>query len=304
MPKELTHWLIADQVLAGLDNNSRLRGIIAAQLATYRCGAVLPDTLLHLFRGPWAAEALELAHSFHDSAGNSFAPLIRAEAGFPDGLPAPLLACLLGVITHIVTDICFHPYVFALTGAAGIGRHYRIETDIDCYFLSTGLAPTARTLSSLVSPENRKTLVSVCALLFDPQGRLPRPALEQALALQCRFQAMYDQTFWKLVVRLLAGVIGSPFREKRHLFYPMSHSHAAKRITGRDQGWRHPVSGELQQSTPHGLAREAVDRCISLFTLIEERGTLSAALDSSPGENLLTGLHGICRSSMDSCTKS
>jgi hypothetical protein len=300
MPKELTHWLLADQSAAGLGENSRLRKVIEAHRATYLGGAVLPDTLLHLFRSPHAVEALALAHTFHDTADNSFAPLILAESSFPDGVPPALLACLLGVITHIVTDIVFHPYVYALTGAAGIGRHYQIETGIDVHFLQTGVKPAVRHVSGLINPDTRDTLVSTSALLFDPTGTLPRPVLEQALSLHCRLQSMYDKAFWKLAVRLLAIAKGSPFREQRHLFYPLSRSHTVGGIATNPQRWRHPVSGELHTSTLEELASKAVQRIISLFTLIEAGGSLAVALTNSPGENLLTGLHGVCRNAMDS----
>lgn len=302
MPKELTHWLLADRVLAGLDNDSPLREIIVAHRAAYLGGAVLPDTLLHLVRGSDATAALALAHSFHDTAGNSFAPLILAEERFPEGLPPALLACLLGVITHVHADIIFHPFVFALTGAATIGRHYQIETDIDVHFLNAGAIPAVRRVADLMSPETVETLVSTSALLFDPNDTLPRATLERALASHCRFQSMYDNTFWKLAGKLLAIAIGSPLREQRHLFYPLSQSTTVSPFDDNSREWLHPVTAELQRSTLAELASSAVSRTTALFTLIESQGSLTEALRDRPGENLLTGLHGIGRSAMNSST--
>jgi hypothetical protein len=51
MPKELTHWILADRALAGLSDGSRLRGLIQEHHDCYLGGAVLPDTLLHHVRG-------------------------------------------------------------------------------------------------------------------------------------------------------------------------------------------------------------------------------------------------------------
>lgn len=304
MPKELTHWFLAERACAGLDTDSRLRRVIEAHRTIYLGGAVLPDTLQHLFRGSHAASAQALARSFHDAGGNSFAPLILAEQGFPQGLPPALLACLLGVITHIQADIILHPFVYAMSETTEIGRHYRIETEIDGYYLRNGMLPAFRHLADLVSPDTHETLVNTCALLFDPCGTLPRPALEQSLSLHCRFQAMYDHTFWKVVVRILAGILGTPYREQRHLFYPLSHSSAVGCIDDSTRGWRHPVTRELQHSTLEDLANEAVRRSIALFTRIEDEGSLAAALDSRPGENLLTGLHGVQCSVMDNSISS
>src|ERR1039457_4149630 len=150
MPKELTHWILAERALAGLSNDSRLRELIRIHHDSYLGGAVLPDTLMHLCRGPHASTALDLATCFHDTTGNSFAPLIRAEQRFPDGLPPATLACLLGVITHMQADIVFHPFVYALAGTAGIGRHYRIETEMDVHFLQSGAIPPVRHLADLM----------------------------------------------------------------------------------------------------------------------------------------------------------
>jgi len=295
MPKELTHWLIADRALNSLPPGSRLRNIIAAQLPAFRAGAVLPDTLLHLFRGPGAAAARSLAHEFHDASGNSFAPLIRAEAAFPDGLPPTMLACLLGVITHIETDIVFHPFVFALTGAAGIGRHYRIETDIDCCFLRNGTIAAITKLADVITPETRDTIISACAMIFDPGGSLPRAVLEQALALHCRVQAMYDKSFWKLAVRALAAIKAAPYRDRQHLFYPLLLSAGVGFIAERVVEWKHPATGEPQRGSLAGLADQAVQRTTGLFARIEETGSLATVLDDRPAENMLTGLYGITR---------
>jgi len=294
MPKELTHWIIADRALAGLRPDSRLGEIILSHRAVYLGGAVLPDTLLHLFRGPHAAAALALAHAFHNTSGNSFEPLIRTEERYPDGLPPPLLACLLGVITHIAVDIVFHPFVFARAGKAGIRQHYRIETDIDVCLLRTGAIPPVRYVADLLSPDTRDTLISACTLLFDPDSTLPRPVLEKALALHGRFQAMYDSAFWKLAVRVLAIIKGSSFRDQRHLFYPLTDASACC-IGADSEQWRHPVSGEERNTSLEQLADDAVRRIAALFEQIETAGSLASVLRNQPGENLLTGMHTACQ---------
>ncbi|MBK5275250.1 MAG: zinc dependent phospholipase C family protein [Desulfuromonadales bacterium] len=299
MPKELTHWILADRALAGLSNDSRLRELIRNNHESYLGGAVLPDTLLHLQRGHHAATALTLAREFHDTSGNSFAPLIRAEQHFPDGLPPATLACLLGVITHILADIVFHPFVYGLTGTAGIGRHFRLETDMDVHFLREGAMPSVRLAADLMATANRPVLLDTCALLFDPDGRLPRQELERALKLHCRFQAMYDRTFWKLAVRFAALLAGAPFNDQRHLFYPLA-GLREDRFAEEAIEWRHPVSGESRRTSLEQLADEAVQRITALFEQIEAAGSLAVVLGDNPGENLLTGMHITCLSAVGS----
>lgn len=297
MPKELTHWILAERALAGLKSDSRLRRIILDHHDCYLGGAVLPDTLLHLFRGPYAATARDLAARFHDTPGNCFSPLISAEQRFPDGLPPDVLACMLGVISHMLSDIVFHPFVYSQAGPDAMGLHYRIETEMDVYFLKAGAIAPANHVADLLTPSSRPALTETCALVFDPDGRLPRQALEHALDLHCRFQRMYDSTFWKLLIRFVALLAGKPFSDQRHLFYPLSKDGTS--LFGNDTAkWRHPVTGELNRTPLKELADAAVRRTTTLFERIETAGALSEALSRDPGENLLTGIHGACLKEM------
>lgn len=293
MPKELTHWILAERALDGLGSEGRLRGTIQSHRNLYLAGAVLPDTLLHLFRGPHAPTALALAHRFHDSSGNSHSPLIRAESLFPGGLPPGLMACLLGVVSHMQADSVFHPFVYALSGDGGIGRHYRLETAIDVRFLRRGAHPPARRMAELVTPATWEILVDACGLLFDPDGLLPRRVHGRALELHCRFQGMYDRAFCKLAVMLLTGLPGSPLRERRWLFYPLGAAAGGVLAELETGEWRHPVSGELINATPDDLAEETVRRTVAAFERIEAQGSLAAALSDPPGVNLLTGMFGV-----------
>ena len=303
MPKEITHWILAERALERLPEGSRLAAIIARHREAYLGGAVLPDTLAHIFQGPYHPTARVLSQRFHDAPGNSYQPLINAELLFPDGMPPALFACFLGVVSHMEADIALHPYVFAATGDAGIGEHYRLETAIDVSFLQRGCAPKQRRLDRLLGAPAREVLVSAAGLLFDPEGELPRQALEQSLRLHCRFQSMYDRAFWKLAVRLLAKVCGSPFREQRHLFYPLRGASKRGSSTrglleaGGEVGWHHPETGELNSASLDDMADQAVERTVALFLRIESAGTLAAALATQPGENLLTGLSGVVKES-------
>ncbi|HJV66794.1 MAG TPA: zinc dependent phospholipase C family protein [Geomonas sp.] len=295
MPKEITHWLLAERALEALPEGSRLRRLITGHKSAYLGGAVLPDTLAHIFRGPFHPAARELGQRFHDPHGNSYAPLIGAERSYPNGLPPELFSCLLGVISHVEADIALHPYVYAATGQAGIGEHYRIETAIDVHFLRTAAPGTQRRLDRLLCPATRKVMASAAAQLFDPEGTLPSAAHERAVELHCRFQAMYDRLLWKIAVRLLARIMGSPYREQRHLFYPLRGRWGAGKLPAAAGSWRHPENGESKKTGIDELAREAVERMVRVFGRIEKAGNLAAALASPPGANLLTGLHGVTK---------
>lgn len=293
MPKEITHWILAERTLEALPSGSSLRETVARHREAYLGGAVLPDTLAHIFKGAHHPMARRLSQRFHDPDGNSYAPLIAAEARFPEGMPPALFSCFLGVVSHMEADIALHPYVYGTAASDCIGEHYRIETEIDVDFLSRGSAPSQRRLDTLLGASTREVLASAAGLLFDPEGELPREALEHSVALHCRFQSMYDRFFWKMAVRLLARVCGSPFREQRHLFYPVRRRKKGGLKAGRETGWRHPESGEWMTLSLEDLARQAVRRTVEVFGRIEKAGSFAAALADPPGANLLTGLPGV-----------
>ena len=292
MPKELTHWLLAEEAMLSLGGESHLAATLREHHELYLAGAVLPDTLLHLFQGPHASIALALADSFHDAVGDSHAPLLRVEEQFPQGIPMPILACLLGVISHMQADIAFHPFVYAVTGADGISGHYRLETRIDLYLMQAGRIPPVRHLADLVTPQGRKNLLEVCSLLFDPEGELPADALSQALELHIRYQAMYGNLFWQLAATLRGWLPVPRFRRQKQLFYPLNLFGNKYEIENEGR-WCCPVSGEQRNVTLAGLADNAVQRTLELFRLVEQHGSLKTALKGNPGENLLTGLHSI-----------
>jgi len=296
MPKEFTHWMLAERTLAGLDVNSRLHELLRTHHALYLTGAVLPDTLLHIFYGPHSPAALRLAQQFHDTSGNSFAPLIRYEQADRDELTPPRLACVLGVISHMLADIVFHPFVYYHGGGQDMGRHYRTETAIDLYFIRQGAIPPLQHLKSLLNREKTGETVAVCARIFDPDHLLPIQSHEQGLALHSRIQGMYCSGFWNRVARLLALLPVPLFKQAQHLFYRVV-------AAGDDalffaDAWRHPVSGDPRSQSLDELAETAVERTLTLFRRIEESGSLAAALTEMPGENLLTGLHGVTQSAM------
>ncbi len=299
MPKELTHWIIAERACKELSSDSRLYGVIAQNKKEYLAGAVLPDTLLHLFCGQDAKLALSAAGRFHNTDGNSYDPLIRAESKYGQLLSDPMLSCLLGVISHMQADMVFHPYIFALTGTDDIGRHYQLETNIDMYLTSKCLQPPVNRLYDLVTAETEQTIVSTAEILFSTASELPIAAISKALKLHCRFQSMYSKTFWKLVVNLLGAFLGNPYNQHRHLFYPIElfgkqdFNHMAEAVE-----WEHPVTGEARKSKIDDLVEDAVKRTVEMFRQIEVEKTLVAALVDPPGCNLLTGMYAVNSSKM------
>lgn len=296
MPKELTHWIIAERALERLSPACPLGTSLRSHRQLYLAGAVLPDTLLHLVHGPGSRQALDLAHRFHDPGGNSYLPLIRARELHGPLLPPPLLACFMGVLCHMQADIVFHPFVYAHSGTVNLAAHYRLETAIDMSFLTKGIVPPVKRLDMLIDPAARETLITACVLLFDPEGTLSRGDIETAVKLHCRFQARYGNLFWKMAARLLGRLNIGRIGQRQHLFYPLISGTADMKLP--EGTWRHPINGELREESVDDLAETAVRRTVDFFAKVSEEGF--DALLAPDGENLLTGQSGVQRICMKS----
>lgn len=296
MPKERTHWWLAAAALQRLPQHLALKKLLETEQQALLIGAVLPDTLLHLIRGPWSATALQLAHDFHEPQEHSYAPLLRfatrfllAASGSETAQPARhngIAACLLGIAAHMETDIVFHPYIGALAGD-DLCRHYHVETELDLRLLHEGRQLPVRRLRDLLDQQHFEVAAHVLRRVFDSQEKLPPEVARQALQLHSRIQAMYDTPAWQLLASGLALLPIPGLRCRQHLFYPL-HNRPSDRPAWPEH-WLHPATGQQQHASPDELAEEAITRIADLLCRVDELG-LEAAFRQQPGENLVTGV--------------
>lgn len=286
MPKEILHWWLASAAQQRLPLDRATRQLLEEQQAAYLVGAVLPDTLLHLQGDGQHALARHLADRFHDSQTHCYAPLLSFAAKNPPLTPAQQ-ACLLGIACHIETDIVFHPFVYALSGN-DLGRHYRVETDLDLWLLHSNRRPPELELRELMTEETVDAAATVLAGVFDPQTLLPAAIIADALRRHAVIQARYGSIPWQLLARLLGLLPGTPFHRWQHLFYPVFNWRQGRPVQWPAR-WNHPTNGNERGDTPQGLLIEALSRITDLLRAVDEHG-LATALRKQPGENLLTGL--------------
>lgn len=308
MPKELTHWWLADRSVCRLSAESPVRRLLEQQRSAWLIGAVLPDTLLHLIRGKHSSAALRLADRFHDSAaGSSYTPLITflEKQGQGSGVkdqekvpesgraPCPLpltpavTACLLGVASHMEADIVIHPFVYAAAGD-DMGRHYRVETDLDLWFLHRGAIPPVRRLKALLRDTAAvEAALEVAAGVFDPSRELSRAAFADALQLHGLIQSWYGSLPWQLAAMLLAQLPVAGLRSRHGLFYPVRWRRGT--AVAWPESWLDRATGKRRDESPEQLAERATERIAALLAEVDRQGIL-AAMQKQPGENLLSGL--------------
>lgn len=287
MPKELVHWWIAAEAARRLPSESACFRLISEHMPYYLTGAVLPDTLLHLISGKSSYTALDLADAFHNTKLHSYGPLVDFLENTATAAEAPgLTACLLGVATHMEADIVFHPFVYSLAGE-DIGKHYRVETDLDLWLLKQGKTPPNFSLKQLATKETKAAAAKLIRKLFDPEQRLSSSDIDSAVKKHAVFQAMYGNPFWQGLAILLGMIPKTRFSSWQQLFYPFFWRRG--KAVSWPSDWTHPSTGTTVPLDLDQLLENAVSRTLQLLQNVDRFGIVQA-LKKQPGENLLTGL--------------
>jgi len=112
LPKEITHWIIADLIREQMED-CPLKACLSENIHMYHIGAVALDTPYYL-TGSHQAFFQALASRLHGIKGeNTYDPLYMLFKSFPGSVPRPVFAFLCGVITHIMIDSSFH-YIISI----------------------------------------------------------------------------------------------------------------------------------------------------------------------------------------------
>jgi hypothetical protein len=145
MPKEITHWLIASQAADEL-KRSVFGDLISAYPFCLKLGAVFHDALFYNRNGSQTKHFLSLAGEFHGARSEDTYKLVRDiyQSAQKSKNREPVLAFMVGVISHIQADSSFHPLIYFVSGdydhpdpvkrAKAAGSHRRFESLMDLYF--------------------------------------------------------------------------------------------------------------------------------------------------------------------------
>lgn len=298
MPKEMTHWLIAEKALNRLSPASSPGNILCSYRNLYHVGAVLPDTPAHLLTGKNRDLVKELDREFHDPQESSFEPAARFLYRHGNSITPQHMALLAGTLTHLIADSVFHPLVYYFCGADDMKKHYRLETYIDLYFMKL-YSRNFRSLKKILRSEeaDTKTVSHFMNLYFDSESRLKPGVYKKTLRLHALIQSAWLKPSLLKTGKGLSFIPGIKIDDKLELFYPSAHK---GEILEGIIPYRNPVTGEEKKNSIASLADEAVSRIVTVFETLSSEKTgmeMAASLRSIEGPNPLTGLPG--RTSVD-----
>jgi len=305
MPKEYTHWVLAEKAYRNL-SDSRLKALLARNKNLYNLGAVVPDTPFYYMIGRRSIDFLSAGWRLHGHNGEdtfSFLPVVSRF--FDVKNDDSVWAFLLGVMTHIVADGVFHPFIYYFSGNPlnhnpGVSRgaafrHRMMETYLDRHYMrETAFAHSGKLALILkgnaITQEN---FIRLLSCLFFPFSDYPPKEIKSALRKHKFIQSQFYKRIYRNVLKATRIVPFFRLDEFSALFYPRIKGSGIPFFRGPIK-YVHPVTGDKYQETLHDMESRVAGKCLRAF-LIAERWRREGSPDSLnadlKGPSAYTGLY-------------
>lgn len=308
MPKEYAHWTLAEKAFLAIEN-PELKSLITENKGLFELGAVAPDMPFYTFLGKRGREFLSAGWSFHGHYGKNTLTFLSDLNRFYDLQNVgqgnrPIWAFILGVITHIIADSQFHPFVYYFSGSRlhpdqnvsqkSTSRHRMIETYLDLHYMQTFLLSHSGKLTALL--ENiyfeRKELVTLLSCLFFSRPDYPPQKIKQSI---WRHKAIQSRFFSSQYIIILSALNKLPLIDLDDiitLFYPRQRD---VKIPFFHKNFRycHPVTGEMFEESILDLENRVIKMCQGIYLDLEGWRTgksVDFRIDSLQGPSAYTGL--------------
>jgi hypothetical protein len=317
MPKEITHWWLASEVLAELTaawgsnsapdgscrkNSPALARLLKQNRNLFLLGSVGPDFLFYYLSGPETEKFRAAAMALHGSDGGDTLTILSETAEEYGGSPPEtVLAFLFGYVCHVVADSVFHPLVLYFVGKGDERAQYNhklFESVLDLYvrdILKPQDVPLRITQLTGGMEMARQAFLKLLGFVCFGGGEYNAEALKICLKKYERTQP----AFWNPLARTGARCLGILSPKLRHYvpaFYQKKYFALAP-VFERTFRYRHPVTGEEYEHNIGNLRDEVVRQSAGIAEVFEKILTNASEdpvgdLEKIHGPNLETGLHG------------
>lgn len=298
MPRELVHWkvlsLATDQLPSGV-----LRSSLVEHSAASQIGAMAPDAPYYFRLGGTPFEAI--AEKIHGAHGeDTFDPIRTMFQTLSDKSHSGEIAFIAGFLSHLVTDIYFHPMVYALSGNYyDIVPEQRKRARADHRLLETYLDEAIRQQhpgaanSSMLDLRRQLPTTTFRAIERLLESALPSSKSCWATALRHMhiLQHIFVTRSYSRIAHAINAVCSGKFVDKVVLFRPLSPVPPA--LTSAID-FHDPVTNETRQVSVESLTNAAATRLLELFVVIQNQLEAGApnVLEGVQGESLNTGTLG------------
>lgn len=309
MPKEYAHWTLAEKVYIAIEDPV-LRSIIAENKSLYELGAVAPDIPFYTFLGERGREFLLAGWNLHGLEGKSTFNFISDLNRFydlqnDDNRNNPILAFMLGTVTHIIADSQFHPFIYFFSGSRifpdrivsqkATFRHRVIETHLDLHYMQMSNLSHGGKLAAVLDKiklEKSELLILLSCLFFSRRD-YPHRAIKMSI---WRNKTIQSKFFKSPYMNFLNAVNKLPFidlDDVTALFYPKQRDMPIP-FFHRPFRYLHPVTGEMFEQSIHDLEHHVVNECRGIFSYLErwrKGNSPGFQIEGLKGPSAFTGLH-------------
>jgi len=303
MPKELTHWAIAEKTYRSICAESKIKEVIKKYKNLYLAGAVINDTPPHLFYGKFKKQAFYLGRYTHDHIENSFEPVISVFDSFYGDNFEPALALMLGVITHMHIDSVFHPLISYYSGIEEHERHYKIETYLDlCYKGNRDLIPYELLGKLVKNIEIEKGyFIDILSHFFGKNSVADKKLINKSIFMHSLIQEKVGSRFFRILIKTLRKSKVLNVRDYEAALYPRKNPDRREVFKGV-YNYTHPVTGDRFDHSIAELEKMSINQSLALFSLVEKnlhcKNSLITEFSKLKGANLSTGVYGVKESQM------
>jgi hypothetical protein len=279
MPKEITHWTIAEESRNQLEQMDDLKRIIDNHIHLYYIGAVVLDTPFYCLWGSKKQELLKAAQHIHNHAGNGLLPVQRLLDHQGMQLPEATWALILGMITHVWADAIFHPLINYFSGdkknpqnrKKAKYRHHYLETMLDLHFIDQ--VELINHLHFKISYANKEldeaAFLRALMIVFWNGPTIQDKILKKALSFHSAVQKSFTKKWPLRILQFLNWIPGVSLLPSIALFYP--------RITpihlpffNQSLSFRHPFSGEEIETSIARLKAGCITNIQATFKLVNK----------------------------------
>lgn len=278
MPKEWTHWTIAEETYNTLPEGT-LKTAISHYPKLFFLGALLPDIPYYSVLMPEQNNFFELASRLHGQKGSNPYDFFQSYLAQTHMTEADW-ALLSGAASHVHGDASFHPLVYYYCGyekqSGGVAdqRHHKFEMLLDRIMLGYQKPKFGLTFQNLIKKTGitHKELVNKLLVFFQfSQTARNQRLLRQLLRRESFLQKLISSPLVGKALNLPSKLGLHIFTSFRGLFYnslsPLSWDFSTQFI------YKHPVTGEDRKESLEEILNRAVEN--TKFFLEEMQETAS-----------------------------
>ncbi|MGE5404682.1 MAG: zinc dependent phospholipase C family protein [Candidatus Saccharibacteria bacterium] len=293
MPKEITHWIIAEKTYLALER-SPLKDLINKNKALYYFGVISFDTGFYA-GGGCKKELILTAENLHYSLEQgSFAALARISEWIKKSGDKRGWAFLCGCLSHVMADSAFHPLVYYLTGdphdpdpelkkTANV-EHRKLESRLDLFTRNLVSLDYKASVNELLDNLNNALLIDLMMSLYR-DGSFEKSDINKAIINHGTYYWLFGSHILYLFFKGINFIINGALDLELSLFYP-SPNPADIEYFKTPKYYTNPFTGEQRTETVIQTIERVTEQTADILNMLGRSMNIDAAINyftSNPG---------------------